>query len=155
VTFHPIEDVPAVRLAHLLGKTERVRSTTYHYMTYPIARPRPADGVTTTRVYCGTCNGSVLVDIPSAAVVARMRLRRFAVGVLGLLFGIAMIAAYNSPIGGGNGLWVLAAIVGLLVALTGFGMWWSDHGVRVSKSEPKASRKAHSIRTRQPGAAPT
>ncbi|GAB3959804.1 hypothetical protein GCM10029978_007610 [Actinoallomurus acanthiterrae] len=148
--FHPIENVPAVRLAHMLGKTERVRSTTYHYMTYPINSPRPADGVTTVRVYCGNCNTTVLVTIPSAGEIQKLRLRRLAVAVPGLIFGIAMIAAYNSSIGGGNGLWVLFGIIGFIVALVAFGMWWSDHGVRVSKSESVASQGMHSVRTRQP-----
>lgn len=153
MTFHPIEDVPTVRLAHLSGKTERVRSTTYHYLTYPINQPRPADGVATARVFCGSCNSVVLVTIPSAALLRQLRLRRLAVGVLGVLVGIAMIAAYNSSSGGGNGLWVLFGIVGFIFGLAGFGMWWSEHGVRVSKSEPVASLNVHSIRARQPATA--
>ncbi|MGI5227698.1 hypothetical protein [Actinoallomurus sp. CA-142502] len=149
MAFHPIENVPAVRLAHMLGKTERVRSTTYHYMTYPIDSPRPADGVATVRVYCGNCDTTVQVTIPSAAEVRKLRSRRLAVAVPGLIFGIAMIAAYNSSVGGGNGLWVLFGLAGFIVALVAFGMWWSDHGVRVSKSESVASQGMHSVRTRQ------
>ena len=148
MTFHAIAEVPPTRLAHRTGQQTRrgLTSTTTitSFMTYPMDVRRPDDGTTTALIYCGICREHVAVTVPSVEQTRRLQRAWLSLGVLGLVVDVACIAGLTA-LPGNSGLVLLLLVAGI-ATLLGLGIWWSEHGVRVAKTESHESRKVHSIR---------
>jgi hypothetical protein len=140
VTYDP----SSLRLAHLMSQSSKWvvngTRTTSQYKTFPLMIEPPAEGVTTTRAFCGVCQKDVLVEVAHDALIRPVRKAPLVSGIAALVLGVIAIAMDSSV---GLVAVGLAAVIGGLVAIG------SAHknglGVQISMSEPVQSRLLHYI----------
>lgn len=156
--FHRIDEAPDVRLAHFLGATTEAylggSTTTSRWALHPIVARRPAEGSARHRVYCGTCNRSVEVLVPSADRTRRTQRYWFALlvallAVLVVVEGLLVVRAGRH--GAGYGLGTLLVQVLVLVLFAGPSVAALDraqhaHGVTVAPRQSREAVRHHSIR---------
>ncbi|MBS2550478.1 hypothetical protein KGQ19_26765 [Catenulispora sp. NL8] len=127
------------------GFTKTTTTTTIRYQVHPLGGARrPTAGTESYAVYCGTCRKSVQVMVDADPVVMAKRRQQRGWGWVVVLAGVAVMAlGIPKPaffLGG-----VLVLVLGAVV-VTGAR---SQQGVRVSKDQPIAARRGHTIRERR------
>jgi len=147
--FHKIDEVPNVRLAHLLGRTTdysyNKTTHTYRYKIFPIGIRRPGQGAESHEVLCGECGDHVEVTVASARRTRWRQRSWLAIALLVLVAGVAN-TVYQAGKPGPNTIAAMLMFLFGLVTLFFLSLWWSTHGVSVAKGQPGESRRVHSIR---------
>ncbi len=146
--FRPTDDVeqpgrPRRRLAHLDSQEDRGYDHWKYYSLHPVPVSRPAVGRTSVAVTCASCGEAVDVTVYSLPGVRRLRVRTLALG-------LGELAAAGTVVYGSvqtfiiANLWLLAGIVGFLVALllliAGIGTtvsFFREDGARLGSASPR------------------
>jgi hypothetical protein len=137
-------DRSSLRLAHLMSQSSKWvvngTRTTSQFKTFPLMIEPPAEGVATTRAFCGVCQRDVLVEVSHDALIRPVRKAPLVSGIAALVLGVIAIATDSSV-----GLVAVGfvAVIGGLVAIGSARK--SGFGVQISMTEPVESRLLHSV----------
>jgi hypothetical protein len=137
------------RLAHLMSQSSKWvvngTRTTSRFTTFPLTIEPPAEGLTTTRPFCGVCQRDVTVEVSHDALTRPVRKAPLVSGIAAVVLGVIAIAI-DSNAG--------FVAVGLMAVIGGLGAIFSARksglGVQVAMSELVESRLLQRILRMKP-----